>query len=81
MAKKSRATFKKRQKEIARQEKQQNKAARRRAKSEMKGDKPSSAEGFDPDIEGIRPGTQPLPSEWHPVPGRISPKDPSKDES
>jgi hypothetical protein len=80
MGKKSRPTFKKRQKEIARQQKQQDKAARRQAKSEMKGEKPSKTQGPDPDIEGIRPGPQPLPPEWHSVPDRVPPKDPS-DES
>ena len=81
MGKKSRPTFKKRQKEIARQQKQQNKAAQRKAKSEMKGDKPSNAEGGDPDIEGIRPGPQPLPPEWHSIPDPVRPKDPSEDDS
>ena len=81
MGKKSRPTFKKRQKEIARQQKQQDKAARRKAKSEMKGEKSSKIEGPDPDIEGIRPGPQPLPAEWHFVPEPVNPKDPSVDES
>jgi hypothetical protein len=81
MGKKSRPTFKKRQKEMARQQKQQNKVARRRAKSEMKEEKPSKTEGPDPDLEGIRPGPQPLPPEWYIVPDRVPPKDPSENES
>jgi len=68
MGKKSRPTFKKRQKELARQQKQQSKQAQRRAKSELKGDKAPNADGEDPDIGGIRPGPQPLPSEWQSVP-------------
>jgi len=81
MGKKSRPTFKKRQKELARQQKQQNKQAQRRAKSELKGDRSSMTEGEDPDIEGIRPGPQPLPSEWHSVPDEDRPKDSSEDDS
>ncbi len=81
MGKKSRPTFKKRQKEIARQQKQQNKEARRRAKSEMKGEKTPKPGGPDPDIEGIRPGPQPLPPEWHSVPEPIGPEDSFEDES
>lgn len=81
MGKKSRPTFKKRQKEIARQQKQQNKAAQRRARSEMKGEKPSGTGGEDPDIEGIRPGPQPLPPEWSSVPDPVRPGNPSEDES
>ena len=81
MGKKSRPSFKKRQKEIARQQKQQDKTARRRAKSETKGEKPSKIEGPDPDLEGIRPGPQPLPLEWHSIPEPVRPKNPSEDES
>ena len=81
MGNKSRPSFKKRQKEMARQQKQQDKAARRRAKSELKGDKPSRIEGPDPDLEGIEPGPQPLPPEWTSVPDRLNPKNPSESES
>jgi hypothetical protein len=69
MGKKTRPTFKKRQKELARQQKQQNKQAQRRAKSELNKDgKAPRAEGEDPDIGGIRPGPQPLPDEWRSLP-------------
>lgn len=61
MANKGRATFAKRQKEIARQERAREKAAKRveRKESKVKLDR-GSAE-VDPDIAGIVPGPQPLP--------------------
>lgn len=59
MANKGRTSFAKRQKEIARQERAREKAAKR---LERKDDAPrTSAEGEDPDIAGIVPGPQPLP--------------------
>ena len=60
MANKGRATFAKRQKEIARQERAREKAAKRVERKETKG-KVDRPEGFDPDIAGIVPGPQPLP--------------------
>ena len=59
MANKSRATFAKRQREIARQERAREKSARRvvRSESKVKVDRQAG----DPDIEGIVPGPQPLP--------------------
>ena len=66
MAKKSRSTFKKRQKEMARQQRQRDKLARRLEKSK---ERPEPAAGIsadeDPDIAGIRPGPQPpRDDEW-----------------
>jgi hypothetical protein len=60
MANKGRATFAKRQKEIARQERAREKAAKRveREAAKVKADR---AAGVDPDIAGIVPGPQPLP--------------------
>jgi len=60
MANKGRATFAKRQKEIARQERAREKAAKRLERSEtrVKVDRSSNE---DPDIAGIVPGPQPLP--------------------
>lgn len=60
MANKGRTSFAKRQKEIARQERAREKAAKR---LERKDDptKPTRAAGEDPDIAGIVPGPQPLP--------------------
>jgi hypothetical protein len=60
MANKGRATFAKRQKEIARQERAREKAAKRVERKETKG-KVDRAGGYDPDIAGIVPGPQPLP--------------------
>ncbi len=62
MANKSRATFAKRQREIARQERAREKSAKR---VERKDEKVSvdRAAVVDPDIAGITPGPQPLPYE------------------
>jgi hypothetical protein len=62
MTQKSRSTFKKRQKEIARQQRRQDKLARRqqRTKEREEGVAPAPA-GEDPDIAGIVPGPQPPP--------------------
>ena len=59
MAGRSRSTFKKRQKEITRQQKQEGKRARRLQKKEERGAIPTLTPGEDPDIAGIRPGPQP----------------------
>jgi hypothetical protein len=60
MANKGRATFAKRQKEIARQERAREKAAKRVERKETKV-KLDRAASDDPDIAGIVPGPQPLP--------------------
>ena len=52
-------TFKKRQKEMARQSKQKEKAFRRLQRKEEKANAEPLADGEDPDIAGIRPGPQP----------------------
>jgi hypothetical protein len=54
--------FLKRQKELARQEKQREKEARRKARKENRPTR-TGFEGEDPDIAGIVPGPQPLPDE------------------
>jgi hypothetical protein len=59
LASRTRSTFKKRQKEITRQQKQQDKQARRLQKKEKRGEVAPLAPGEDPDIAGIRPGPQP----------------------
>ena len=65
MAGSSRTTFQKRQKELARQQKQKDKAARRLEIKLRKAESgPRSAGTEDPDIAGIRPGPQPLPEQW-----------------
>jgi hypothetical protein len=59
---KSRPTQLKRARERARQEKQQQKAARRlEAKARRASDTTAVTEGEDPDIAGIVPGPQPSP--------------------
>jgi hypothetical protein len=60
MGNRGRATFAKRQREIARQEKARDKAAKRVERDETKV-KVDRAAGEDPDIAGIVPGPQPLP--------------------
>ena len=60
MANKGRATFAKRQKEIARQERAREKAAKRVERKDLKGKVEKPAD-MDPDIAGIVPGPQPLP--------------------
>ena len=70
MANKNRATFQKRQKEQARQQKQRDKTVRRlEAKQNKAQTAPKSAGAEDPDIAGIRPGPQPLPAQWDAVDG------------
>jgi hypothetical protein len=61
MATRGRATFAKRQKEIARQERAREKMARRLERKEAKAKEQRSATEVDPDIAGIVPGPQPLP--------------------
>ena len=63
MANKGRATFAKRQKEIARQERAREKAAKRVERKETKAKIDRGAADVDPDIAGIVPGPQPLPYE------------------
>ncbi len=66
MAKRSRSTFKKRQKEIARQQRKQDKMARRLEKNKERletGAPEPGIEDEDPDIAGIRPGPQPPPED------------------
>ncbi|MCH8054710.1 MAG: hypothetical protein IH857_00960 [Deltaproteobacteria bacterium] len=52
-------TFMKRQKELARQKKKMEKAARRMERKEEKEKNGPRPEGEDPDIAGIIPGPQP----------------------
>jgi len=59
------ATFQKRQKERARQQKQRDKAARRLEAKQQKAQlAPRNIGTEDPDIAGILPGPQPLPAQW-----------------
>jgi hypothetical protein len=61
MGNRGRATFAKRQKEIARQERAREKAAKRVERKESKPKLDRAALPEDPDIAGIVPGPQPLP--------------------
>ena len=60
MARKSRPSFQKRQREMARQQRQQDKMARRLSKDSPPGTQAAPAD-VDPDIAGIVPGPQPIP--------------------
>lgn len=71
MAKKSRPTFQKREKEKARVQKQREKESRRLDSKERKADQATVFDGEDPDIAGIRPGPQPLPEQWHDHPSHL----------
>ena len=78
MARRSRPSFTKRQKEMARQQKQQDKTARRlevkrqREETPSSATIPASADGVeDPELAGIRPGPQPPPA-WMEGPPRRS---------
>jgi hypothetical protein len=53
-------TFRKRERERARQERQREKQRRREERRSEKSDRPRP-DGEDPDIAGIVPGPQPLP--------------------
>ena len=64
MAKKSRPTFQKREREKAQQQKQKDKLARRIESKERRPIPSIDIDGEDPDIAGIRPGPQPLPEQW-----------------
>jgi hypothetical protein len=63
MARNSRPTAAKREREKGLIERRELKAARRRAEKERKASAPRSADGVDPDLEGIKLGPQP-PAEW-----------------
>jgi hypothetical protein len=65
MAKKSKQTFQKREKEKARVQKRMDKEARRLESKALKANVRSVTGDEDPDIAGIRPGPQPLPEQWN----------------
>jgi len=64
MAKKSKQTFQKREKEKARVLKRKDKEARRLESKALKASKTAVIGDEDPDIAGIQPGPQPLPEQW-----------------
>ncbi|HYV17395.1 MAG TPA: hypothetical protein VFC25_00015 [Verrucomicrobiae bacterium] len=60
MSKRSQSSFMKRQKEIARQERRQDKLARKVERNKQREEAAAGrADGIDPDIAGIIPGPQP----------------------
>lgn len=63
MARNSRPTAAKREREKGLIERRQQKAERRRQEKERKAGAPAVPEGEDPDIAGIKLGPQPL-AEW-----------------
>jgi hypothetical protein len=65
MAKKSKQTFQKREKEKARVQKRNDKEARRLESKALKANLTTAIGDEDPDIAGIRPGPQPLPEQWN----------------
>ena len=65
MAKKSKQTFQKREKEKARVLKRKDKEARRLESKALKESNTTVIGDEDPDIAGIRPGPQPLPEQWN----------------
>lgn len=65
MAKRSKQTFQKREKEKARAMKQQEKEIRRTETKKLKANITTEIGDEDPDIAGIRPGPQPLPEQWN----------------
>ena len=76
--KKTRPSFKKRQKEMGRVQKQMDKQAQRKARGEQKANAPAKSGDEDPDLAGIRPGPQPLPWEWPDSTDRDPSKKPSE---
>jgi hypothetical protein len=65
MAKKSKPTFQKREREKARIQRQKDKEVRRVESRERKANTTPRIGDEDPDIAGIRPGPQPLPDQWY----------------
>jgi len=59
MAKSGSTAWKKRSRELAKQEKRQEKLQKRTIRKEEKLSRQDSAEGEDPDLAGIVPGPQP----------------------
>ena len=64
MAKKTKQTFQKREKEKARVQKRKDKEARRLESKALRAGNTTVIGDEDPDIAGIRPGPQPLPEQW-----------------
>jgi hypothetical protein len=77
MAKTARPSLKKRQKELSRQQRQQEKRLRRHGPKDPSDPRPEGEfVGEDPDIAGMSPGPQPLPEEWLNLPPMRKPQEP-----
>ena len=64
MASRPRPTHLKREREKAKQQRRQEKVVKRQQAAEIKSNQPSRPSGgYDPDLEGIVPGPQPL-QDW-----------------
>ncbi len=61
MSSKGRPSFLKRQKELARKQKNEDKRKRAEERKSDKGTRGDTPDGVDPDIAGIVPGPQPRP--------------------
>jgi hypothetical protein len=68
MAQKARATFQKREKEKARQQKQHDKAQRRLAAKEQRTSGAPRMENDELELAGMRLGPQALPTPWDDAP-------------
>ena len=64
MAKQSRGTFQKREKERARQQKQHDKAQRRLAAKERRAAGATRMEDDEPEAVGMHPGPHAVPTQW-----------------
>lgn len=65
MAQRSKATFQKKEREKALQQKQKDKDVRRLEAKERKANREPRIGCDDPDIAGIKPGPQPLPEQFY----------------
>lgn len=64
MARQSKATFQKREKERARQQRQRDKEQQRLLAKQRRAEAEPRVGDEDPDLAGIKPGPQPLPEQW-----------------
>jgi hypothetical protein len=76
-------SFKKRNRELAQKQKNQEKLSRKQEARERKEETDTSVDGYvDSDIAGIVPGPQPLPEQWSDVDNREKPPvEETKDET
>ncbi len=63
MASRPRPTHLKREREKAKQQRRNDKVAKRQEAAERKSQQPTRSGNFDPDLDGIVPGPQPL-QDW-----------------